>query len=425
MPDMPLPPKPPDGFRLIHSADWHLGKLLNDQSREEEHRMFLDWLLSTVKTGNVDAILLAGDVFDSANPPQNALRLYYHFVSRLFRETKCTLAVIAGNHDSPSQLEAPKHALSLLNVVVVGQIPEQPADRLLRLPDGDNPAVVIALIPLLRDRDLRLGNFGEDASEIRTQLVEGIKRHYEETAAAFQENRPHCPLIGTGHLTVAGSTTSDSERDIHIGGLGAFPADAFPDAFSYVALGHLHRPQAAGTGGRIRYSGSPIALGFGEANDAKEIRLLDVSATDITQHAWPIPVFRRLARVRTTPASLEKDLAAFTPGSSTLRPWVEVVVEGTSLDQDLPERVAQACENAPYDVLKVVRDRSPTPALLAAGDADPDDDIGSLLDNPTLVFKKLLEENPDTDAEEKQRLAIAFAGLREILQQPDDNGPPP
>ncbi|MEI7590509.1 MAG: exonuclease subunit SbcD, partial [Deltaproteobacteria bacterium] len=202
--------------------------MLNEQSREEEHSLFLDWLIKAASEHVVDAIVVAGDIFDSANPPQSAQALYYNFVSALFKLGGCSL---------------------------VGLMAEKPADRLLLLPSSENPRVAIALIPFLRDRDLRTGKAGESATEIQRQLVEGIRTRYEETAALLDAAVGNYQAIATGHLTVAGSKSSDAERDIHIGGLGAVGSDAFPARFGYVALGHLHRPQAAGGASRVRYSG--------------------------------------------------------------------------------------------------------------------------------------------------------------------------
>ena len=144
-------------YRILHTADWHLGKLLNDQSRDAEHEMFLEWLLAVVKKEQIDAILVAGDIFDTANPPQSALQRYYDFVSRLFAQGDCQLIIIAGNHDSAAQLEAPKGVLNSLKTHVVGFLPEDPSERILYLPEAENPQVAIALIPFLRDRDLRVG----------------------------------------------------------------------------------------------------------------------------------------------------------------------------------------------------------------------------------------------------------------------------
>lgn len=402
-------------YRLLHTADWHLGKTLNDQSRDEEHALFLEWLLGAVKEHDVDAIVLAGDVFDSANPPQSAQSRYYNFVSALFRQGNCAFAVVGGNHDSGAQLEAPKAALHALNVHVAGNLAENPTDRVLLLPDAKNPRVAVAMVPFLRDRDLRVGKDGDGADEIRAQLVSGIKKHYEELASAVENLQ--VPRVATGHLTVAGASSSDSEREIHIGGLGAVGSDIFPAEFGYIALGHLHRPQAVDANGRIRYAGSPIALSFSEADDQKEVRILDVTPAGITHFALSIPVFRKLSQIRTTKAGLEQALASIDAAPSALRPWVEVVVEDAGLETDLVERVRLLCEGKHFDVLKILRGKTAIINGMAVGEASDDEAIESLLEDPMQVFEHLLGEHHNLDEEETGSLRTTFQILLDLDRQ--------
>jgi len=415
---MPIPAKPANSYRVIHTADWHLGKLLNDQSREEEHERFLSWLLELADEAAADAIIVAGDVFDSANPPQSAQSRYFNFVSALHKRSGCALILIAGNHDSATLLEAPKQALRALNVHIAGHLGEDPASRLLPLPSAEDPRVVVALLPFLRDRDLRTARAGETAEDIRSQVTEGIKTRYEETAAAAAQG---IPLLATGHLTVDGTRTSDSERDIHIGGLGAVTPGIFPSAFHYVALGHLHRPQEARGHDKIRYAGSPIALSFSESEDTKEVRVLDIANGKVAQHAVPVPVFRRLAQLRTTRAELARDVAAFAPSGGELPTWVEVIVEDAGPADDLVELVRTASQGKDFQVLKVVRGRTAAPAGLMAGEATDDEALDGLLENPSRVFEHLLEEQEGLAKEEAEKLKIAFQELRELVNQEEGN----
>lgn len=412
-----IPKKPKDSFRILHTADWHLGKLLNDQSRDEEHASFLIWLLAAVKEFSVDAIILAGDVFDTANPPQSALGRYFDFVSGLFRQGDCALVVIAGNHDSAAQLEAPKQALHSLNTYVVGFLAEKPEARILCLPSVKNPKVAIAMMPFLRDRDLRVGKAGESADDIRSQVVAGIRQRYAEAAQAVKDSGTTCQNLATGHLTVLGAKTSDSERDIHIGGLGAVTADSFPDTFAYVALGHLHRPQTTDDGGRVRYAGSPIALSFSEAEDNKEVRILDVTAKGIAQHGLPIPVFRRLVQVRTTNAGLDTALKEVDPKPGIFRTWVEVVVEDATFEEDLNERVRRLAEENGIEVLKVLRGRPAAITGRTVGEATDDEAIETLLDQPVQVFEHLLGQCGNLDEKEIEKLKTAFAVVVDLDAQ--------
>lgn len=414
-----IPNKQPDSFRILHTADWHLGKLLNDQSRDAEHERFLTWLLAVVKEHGVDAIILAGDVFDTANPPQSALGRYFDFVSGLFRQGDCALVVIAGNHDSAAQLEAPKQALHALNVHVVGFLAENPEARLLHLPDGKDPRVVIAMMPFLRDRDLRVGRAGESADDIRSQIVDGIRQRYSETAEAVKQAGTACPTIATGHLTVLGAKSSDSERDIHIGGLGAVTADTFPDTFAYVALGHLHRPQTTDGSGRVRYAGSPIALSFSEADDCKEVRVLDVTPQGVSQYGLPIPVFRRLAQIRTTNAGLETAMKEICATPAEFRTWVEVIVEDATLEDDLNERVRELAEGRGVEVLKVLLGRSAEGSGMSAENATDDEAIETLIDQPLHVFDHLLSNHSEFDETQIEALQTAFSVLVDLDSQSD------
>lgn len=401
--------KSDDTFRVLHTADWHLGKTLNDQSRDEEHELFLNWLLKIIDEGAVDVLVIAGDVFDSANPPQSAQTRYYNFVSQLYKNTNCSLIVTAGNHDSPLQLEAPRQVLQALGAHVVGFLPENPASRLIVLPSIENPRLVIAAIPFLRDRDLRKGYVGQGEKDIQQALITGITKRYEETAEATAKwSKEGVPILATGHLTVMGTSKSDSEREIHIGGLGAVSTDVFPDIFSYVALGHLHRPQTPGN--RVCYSGSPIALSFSEADDTKEVQVLDFAdGTLKEQTPIPIPVFRRLAQIRTSWNDLSESISSFNPDTGKLETWVEVFVKDAGLGEDINEVVQNLAMERDFKVLKVLRERAPGGLNL---DVPPDDEaIETLLDDPTKVFEHRLEQEPNMDEKHKQELKIAFAQL--------------
>lgn len=414
---LPLPEKPASAYRILHTADWHLGKLLGDKSRDEEHARFLGWLLEEVKARRVDTILLAGDVFDSANPPQSALAKYYDFVSELHRLGNCSLVVISGNHDSATLLEAPRQALRALNVHIAGFLEGEPKRRLLLLPDSRNPRVALALLPFLRDRDLRVGKFGEGAGQIRDSITKGIQSRYAETAQAADGSS--CPVLATGHLTVVGSAriSTDSERDIHIGGLGAIAPEAFPPIFSYVALGHLHRPHAADSAGRIRYAGSPIALSFSEADDRKEVRILDVFPDRVDHYGLAVPVFRKLVQLRTTRDGLESALNSCGSQSAELPTWVEVVVEDAAFDADLVDQVHGLSRDRDFEVLKVMRGGAGVTAGGASSGNRSDEEINRILERPEGVFQSLLERHPHITGEEKEALAAAFCALHELVKE--------
>jgi DNA repair protein SbcD/Mre11 len=410
------PAKPPGAYRVIHTADWHLGKLLGEHSRAEEHRRFLGFLLARVREFSVDALLIAGDVFDSANPPQSAVAQYYDFLSALFRQGGCAVIVIAGNHDSPAHLEAPRQVLRALGAQVIGALPAAPEDWLVPLPSPEAPQLVVAAIPFLRDRDLRTGQSGQSAAEIQRELALGIRRCYEQAAeAAAAWTRRGLPLVATGHLMVAGAAASDSEREIHVGGLGAVSAGCFAEAFAYVALGHLHHAQTAGGRETVRYSGSPIPLSFGEAGARQEVRLLDFAQGKLVQQmALEVPQSRPLVQIRCRPESLETGLMAFQPPKTELPAWIEVVVEDPAPGENLYDHVQKLVEGRDFEVIRVVGQRTtPLPGLSAADQAAAEG-IEQLLGDPAKVFAHRLEAEPSLTPEQCTALRTAFDELRSL-----------
>lgn len=409
-----LPAKRPGCIRVVHTADWHLGKPLAELDRGEEHSRFLSFLLGALEESEADALLVAGDVFDCATPPQAAVRLYFDFLAELYRRTRCVAVICAGNHDSPSHLEAPRELLGVLRTRVAAAFPEDPAQALIPLPlEGGAPGLVIAAVPYLRERELRTGRLGQSAEEIERDLREGLRRRYAEVAeAAAPWLERGVPVVAMGHLCALGASFSpESEREIHVGGLGSVGTDAFPSAFSYVALGHLHRAQAVGGRPHIRYSGSPLALSFGEAADSKELRLLDFEGERLVRNeAIPVPQPRRLVQCRVAQANLEEGLRAFVPPESELPPWVEVVVEKGSASNDLFRTVRELTAERPFTVVKVTVEREGGKAALSLEEgtvAEADE----LLANPAAVFRLRLEGEPSLDADTRAALETAFAEL--------------
>lgn len=407
-----------DVFRVLHTADWHLGKTLHDQDRYDEHDRFLKFLLETIVAKDIHALIIAGDIFDSTNPPPLALRLYYEFLASVYHTTGCAVVVTSGNHDSPAHLEAPKDVLKALNIHVVGTIPKNLKDVLVFLPNAENPKIAIAALPFLRDRDLRIGQMGQSQDEIRKNIQEGIRNRYQEiaeSAKAYQVKG--VALIATGHLTVLGSSKSESERDnIHIGGLGHVTTDVFPDLFSYVALGHLHRPQNVGQNERFRYSGSPIPLSFSELSDKKEIRLLEFLDGELTLNEQiAIPQVRQLFQLKTTQHELEDALNNFNPEAGVLPHFVELIIKTDQSHRHLQESIEKYTLGKTYKVIKTVVDESITADGLKGDESLNIHSLGDLLGNPVDVFNQRLREAPDLSEEDQLQLPVAFAELYDLV----------
>ncbi len=360
--------------RLLHTADWHLGARLVERDRLDEHAAFLTWLLEVIRAEKVDALLVSGDVFDAANPPQEAVALYFDFIRRLAELPGVSAVITGGNHDSPAHLNAPRELLRHFRVHVFGHAPERHDDCLVGFDDA-----VVAAVPFLRERDLRRAAAGETSAQAQKQLVEAIRTHYAAVAQAGRAMAGNRPLLAMGHLTALGATTSDSEREIHIGNLGRVTGDVFA-GFDHTALGHLHRPQCVGGNDCVRYSGSPLALSFSEAGDAKSVCLMDVAPGRQPVHTvLAVPQTRRLVRVACELSTLELALAPVPAGV-----WAEIAVSLAVPDASLDRRVHEAAGGR-FDVLKVLAELPPAPDSVWEPSAQALDELA-----PAEVFRARL-----------------------------------
>jgi exonuclease SbcD len=407
-----------DVFRVLHTSDWHLGKSLHGQDRYEEHECFFAFLLNIIKEKEINALIVVGDIFDSTSPSQSALRLYYSFIAKVYHTTTCAIVIISGNHDSPAQLDAPKNALKALNTHIVGALPLNLKEALVLLPSAEKPQLIIAALPFLRDTDLRTGHLGQPEDEIRKTRQEGIRKKYQDIgdmAQAYQTEG--VALLATGHLTVVGASKSESERDtIHIGGLSFVPTDIFPDLFSYVALGHLHRSQKVDSQEHIRYSGSPIPFSFSESLDTKEIRFLEFSNGMLSMnYALEVPVARRLFQINTCQKELEATLNDFQPTPSELLHWVELIITDDDSASNIQETIERITAGKSFKVIKtIIENNSPSDGL-RAHECSSRHSLEDLLGNPQEVFIQRLDQEKTLNTEERESLLTAFQELYDLV----------
>ena len=320
---------------ILHTSDWHLGRRLYGRLRYEEFELFLHWLQDTISAQQVDILIVAGDIFDTMTPSNKAQALYYEFLGKVSRSCCQHVVIVAGNHDSPTFLDAPSNVLKFLNVHVIGTACDNLNDEVLVLGDDDNnPHCIIAAVPYLRDRDVRSSSAGESADSKDANVIAGICEHYDniadiaksKQADLIKMHQRYIPIIATGHLFASGGRTTEDDgvRELYVGSLGKISADMFNDGFDYVALGHLHVPQRVGGRESIRYSGSPIAMGFGEAKQQKQVLLvqfgaaehfnndilgLNVAPDDITPHAINIDADIGVSKVKKTVDKLAEKTA--------------------------------------------------------------------------------------------------------------------
>ena len=350
-------------MRIIHTSDWHLGQNFYSKSRAAEHSAFLDWLLTSAQAHEVDAIIVAGDIFDTGSPPSYARELYNRFVVQL-QQTGCQLVVLAGNHDSVATLNESRDILAFLKTTVVASAGHTP----FILPQRDGtPGAIFCPVPFLRPRELVTSQAGHSGGEKQQLLLNAISDYYQqqyEAACALRGDRP-LPIVASGHLTTVGASKSDAVRDIYIGTLEAFPASHFPPV-DYVALGHIHRAQKIGGSDHIRYSGSPIALSFDETGKSKSVNLVTFSDGHLAEVLpLTVPVTQPLAVLKGDFSSISEQLTQWRDAPQEPVVWLDIEITSDEYLHDIQRKIQAQTEDLPVEVLLVRRSRAQRERILA------------------------------------------------------------
>ncbi|CFX15383.1 Nuclease SbcCD subunit D [Candidatus Filomicrobium marinum] len=289
-------------MRIIHTADWHIGQTLRGYARDHEHRAVLDELVGIVTEREVDALIIAGDVFDSQNPSGEAQRLFYETLVKLHQaRPSLRIVVTAGNHDAAGRLEAPRVLLGGIGVHVVGNVRRingliDIARHVVPLPSTTRE-IAAHVLAVSYPTPACLPTLPRQKEEDGSSIVRATQALYEDLMDAARPITRGLPLVMTGHLHVAGGTESEgAERRILVGGQHAVAPDIFPADACYVALGHLHKPQTF-KGDRVRYSGSLIPLSATEQPYRHGVTLLTLGDRGVTsiEHielTRPVPFLR-------------------------------------------------------------------------------------------------------------------------------------
>jgi len=423
-------------LKLLHTSDWHLGRSLYGRKRYDEFAAFLDWLCHTLETEKVDVLLVAGDIFDTSTPGNRAQELYYKFLCRVAASSCCRHTVItAGNHDSPAFLNAPKELLRTLNVHVIGASTENPEDEVLVLNnDAADESVIVCAVPYLRDRDIRSVAAGESVEDKSRKLRQGVQNHYEQVIAIAEakqtelsEERPDpatctastknpIPIIAMGHLFTAGGRTVDGDgvRELYVGSLTHIDKEGFSPAIDYLALGHLHVPQVVGGTEHMRYSGSPIAMGFGEARQGKSIVIVEFkqlpgrsgSETDLSSVAatpkpaitlLPVPTFQPLVSITGNIEDIITNINLLKLEQSSA--WLEIEYTGTELIGNLREQIDEALESSAMEVIRVKNRQVFNRVMHRIHDTETLDDL-----NENEVFRRCLDTFKISDSDRPELL---------------------
>ena len=442
---------PGGSMKILHTSDWHLGRSLYGRKRYEEFSAFLDWLAQTIEDEKVDALLVAGDVFDTSTPSNRAQELYYRFLCRVAASCCRHVVVIAGNHDSPSFLNAPKELLRALNVYVVGSMTDDPADEVIVLRSyqqitqmgADDVEVIVCAVPYLRDRDIRIVEPGETIDDKNRKLVEGVKAHYEVVVSLAEEKREnlresaqsadrYIPIIAMGHLFTAGGKTVDGDGvlELYVGSLAHVGEEVFPSSIDYLALGHLHVPQAVGSAEHIRYCGSPIPMGYGEAAQEKKVVLVEfnpqITQMDADENSKKeisenqrnlrikeitIPRFQELVRIVGSLDDIHAKLEELKKEESSA--WLEIEYTGSDIIGNLREMLDETMADSAMEIRRIKNRRVMDRVISTVAEDETLDDLDA-----GDVFNRCLDasEVPDEDREE---LTVSYNEIIKDLMEED------
>lgn len=296
-------------MRILHTSDWHLGAEMEGRKRYDETAALLGHIINTVKKESVDTLLITGDVFDTHTPSNLATKQYYDFLVKLHEETDVqNVVIIAGNHDSPSYLEAPAGLLKLLNIHVIGNIQdEHPEREVIPLLDNQKVAAVACAVPYL----ISPGLPGKTQAEQDAAYEKYVIAHYRQIVAMAKEHFPGVPLIAMGHFFAVGGRGSDDS--ILRGNLHSVHVEVLPlEDIDYLALGHLHRAQTVNMHEKVRYAGSLQKMNFLECDSDKEFVLWDSTKPEkfisIPVTRAEVPQICRMTMLKGTVGELENKL---------------------------------------------------------------------------------------------------------------------
>lgn len=382
----------------------------------------MSWLLTVVDEEGIDAIIVAGDIFDTGTPPSYARELYHQFIGQL-QGSGCTLVVLGGNHDSVSVLNESKALLHYLNSHVIASTYDSEQVFTLRTRSGDVGAVLCA-VPFIRPRDVLTSSAGQSGTDKRIALAEAIKTHYAslfaqaKTVQAAQSTA--VPIIATGHLTALGVSQSESVRDIYIGTLEGFDATGFPPA-DYIALGHIHRPQKVAGSEHIRYSGSPIPLSFDELGTQKQVMIAHFEGGELsTLTPKAIPCFQSMQVIKGDLKDIEHQINAsemINAATEEAPVWLCIEVQTQDFLTDLQQRIHTLLDGKPAELLQLKRMRKQATSSLKS---TPNMQLSELSVDDVFKARLALERLDSDEAQEHARLNrinVLFAEAVDVINE--------
>ncbi|NCC50050.1 MAG: exonuclease subunit SbcD [Spartobacteria bacterium] len=417
-------------MKILHTSDWHLGRSLHGRKRYDEFEAFLDWLAKTIEDEGIDVLLVAGDIFDTSTPSNRAQELYYRFLCRVANSCCRHVVVTGGNHDSPTFLNAPKELLRVLNVHVVGAMTGALEDEVIVINNDAQPEAIVCAVPYLRDRDIRTVEAGESIEDKNAKIVEGVKNHYAQVVAIAEQKRDELlkksainnqqskiPIIAMGHLFTDGGKTivGDGVRELYVGSLAHVGVDVFPPSVDYLAMGHLHVPQVIGEAQHMRYSGSPIPIGFGEATQEKQVVVVDFGSDNekSTIKTLPVPRFQQMERIAGSLEDIQDKINTLNKAGSTA--WLEIEYKDSAVVGNLRELLDEALIDSEMEILQVRNARVMARVLSRINDEETLDDL-----DVHDVFNRCLD-SCGVPAEERDEVIQAYQEIIASINDEDRN----
>jgi DNA repair protein SbcD/Mre11 len=326
-------------MRILHTSDWHVGKVLKGRSRHEEHIRVLAQVVEIARQERPDLVIVAGDLYDTAAPSSDSTRVVTRALSAL-RQTGAAVVAIGGNHDNGPALDALRPWAEAAGITLRGAVRDNPDELVLKGSTAGGESWQLVALPFLSQRyAIRAAEMYElTAAEASQTYADHIARLIGRLSERFAEAGAVNPL--TAHLTVVGASTGGGEREAHTVLGYAVPATVFPTGAHYVALGHLHRSQQVIGPCPVRYSGSPLAVDFGEEENIPGVAIVDVGV-DKAARVRDVPV-TSAKTLRTVRGSLAQLATVKLPDA-----WLRVFVREAprvGLREDVQELLPNALE---------------------------------------------------------------------------------
>ncbi|OHX68319.1 exonuclease SbcCD subunit D C-terminal domain-containing protein [Flammeovirga pacifica] len=412
-------------MKILHTADWHIGKRLLNHSFHDDFERFKNWLIKTINSNNIDLLLVAGDIFDSAYPSLGSQQQFMELLKRLNRQCPHLQTIITdGNHDSVSSLLVPQQVSDVLNTTIITGVTDSITDEIIEIKSNDGLLkVVVAAVPFLRDKDLKKMVDGSTYDERIQAIKEGVRLHYEAIAQEIESRKYEVPVLAMGHLFAHGtSSDKNSEREIQMGHQAGVEGDIFSKIFDYVALGHIHKSQQVKGHVPIFYSGSPYPLSFSERNYVHGVRLIEIIDNEVTSEKLEIPCQRKLIKVKGNLDKCRQELAEINNSEEKLDQLIELeVVEekyNPTLFLEIEELIKEFSSNYSKHRSIILKHRFSFDEQTqnAAELFEEEVDLDEL--KPLDIFKKRLDQETKMNLDEtlKKQLIEAFIQIEEAQE---------